>query len=101
MKINLSVFGIKDNCPVDLLKDYGDNSVSSFNVEKFNIIYSSLDVDIAETSANSLMEEMKRVCPSVNIQYIFLEGLDHDGVPNGIREKNESIRNAFIQMISI
>jgi len=47
------------------------------------------------------MEEMKRVCPSVNIQYIFLEGLDHDGVPNGIREKNESIRNAFIQMISI
>ncbi|KAG4100105.1 alpha/beta-hydrolase [Neocallimastix lanati (nom. inval.)] len=100
-EVSLAVLGIKDNCPVDLLKDYGDNSVSSFNVEKFNIIYSSLDVDIAETSANSLMEEMKRVCPSVNIQYIFLEGLDHDGVPNGIREKNESIRNAFIQMISI
>jgi len=100
-EVSLAVLGIKDNCPVDLLKDYGDNSVSSFNVEKFNIIYSSLDVDVAETSANSLMEEMKRICPSVNIQYILLEGLDHDGIPNGIREKNESVRNAFIQMISI
>jgi len=47
------------------------------------------------------MEEMKRICPSANIQYIFLDGLDHNGIPNGIREKNESIRNAFIQMISI
>jgi len=100
-EISLAVLSIKNNNPISILKDYNDNSITSFNVEKFNIIHSSLDEDVPEASATSLMEEMKRICPSANIQYIFLDGLDHNGIPNGIREKNESIRNAFIQMISI
>jgi len=98
-KTALAILGSNDSCPIDILKEYGDNSISTFGVEKFNIVYASANNIVSESSANSLMAQMKRTCPSTNIQYVYLEGIDHNGIPNGIREKNDSIQQAFLLLL--
>jgi len=98
-EISLAILGSSDSCPIDILKEYEDNSITSFGVGKFNIVFASANNIVSPSSANSLMAQMKRTCPSTDVQYIYLEGIDHNGIPNGIREKNESIQQAFILLL--
>ncbi|ORX84089.1 alpha/beta-hydrolase [Anaeromyces robustus] len=100
-EMSLAILGLNDNSPVEILKEYNDNSLTSFGIDKLNVVYSSLDNLVTESSAKSLMDEIKRICPTFNIQYIYLEGLDHNGIPNGLRDKVESIQNAFVQLIKL
>ncbi|ORX42977.1 alpha/beta-hydrolase [Piromyces finnis] len=98
-EISLAILGSNDSCPIDILKEYDDNTITTFGVEKFNIVYASGDNVVSETSANSLMAQMKRTCPSTDIQYFYLEGIGHDGIVNGIREKDEEIQTSFLLLI--
>eukprot|EP00833_Pecoramyces_ruminatium_P015015 jgi/Orpsp1_1/1189047/evm.model.d7180000069083.1 len=93
------IFRSRNVSPTDLLKSLTNGSVSTFGVDKFVFFYTSLDKSVPETSAANLISQMKRVCPNVNIEYVFKEGYEHTSLTRGVRAGNPEDEDLYLNLI--
>ncbi|ORX78623.1 alpha/beta-hydrolase [Anaeromyces robustus] len=69
--------------PYDIVKSMPDNYVKdSFNVKKFILYYTSNDTKVPESSALKLIDQLKRVCPTIDINYVYKENFGHSDIVN-------------------
>ncbi|ORX57269.1 alpha/beta-hydrolase [Piromyces finnis] len=95
------VFRSKNVSPTDLLKPYAMKSLKSLGAKKFVFFYTSLDKQVKESSAQNLIKQMKRICPNVNINYVYKEGYEHTTLTRGIRAGSAEEENVFINLVNL
>jgi len=94
------LFRTRTVSPHDVVRDMNDNSVDdSFNVKKFVFYYTSKDEKVPEASAKKLMNQMKRVCPNVDIEYVYKEGYAHSDIVNGVRWDIQEQKDIYLSLI--
>jgi len=94
-KIVSALFGSDDVGPTDILKKLANHSLSDLGFPKVNLYYADKDQMIPEASANGLIAEIRRVCPTITINYIFNQnnGYDHSTLILGARNDDEKLKN--------
>eukprot|EP00833_Pecoramyces_ruminatium_P002309 jgi/Orpsp1_1/1176341/evm.model.c7180000057249.1 len=98
-KLMMTYYGNTEISPIEILKNYGDNSVSTLNTDKFIFFYTSLDNVIPESSAKNLIKEIARTSPNQQYDYIYREGWEHATLVRGIRANEAEYENAFMELI--
>jgi len=95
------IFKSKNVSPTDLFKPFPKNSLSSLGAKKFVFFYTSKDTRVQESSALNLMDQMKRVCPKVNIQYVYKKDYEHTTVTRGVRAGSAEEENVFMNLVRL
>jgi len=95
------IFKSSNVSPTDLLKPIADNSLYSLGAKKFVFFYTSNDNQVQESSALNLMEQMKRVFPNVNINYVYKEGYEHTTLTRGVRAGSSEEEEVFMSLIEL
>ncbi|OUM67388.1 hypothetical protein PIROE2DRAFT_5133 [Piromyces sp. E2] len=95
------IFKSKNISPTDLFKSFPNNSLSSLGAKKFVFFYTSNDTQVKESSALHLMDQMKRVCPKVNIQYVYKQGYEHTTLTRGVRAGSVKEENVFMSLVHL
>ncbi|ORX57271.1 alpha/beta-hydrolase [Piromyces finnis] len=95
------IFQSKDVSPTDLLKPFADNSLSSLGARKYVFFYTSLDEQVQESSALNLIEQMKRVSPEVNINYVYKEGYEHTTLTRGVRAGSPEQEDVYLSLVNL
>ncbi|OUM67386.1 hypothetical protein PIROE2DRAFT_5131 [Piromyces sp. E2] len=95
------IFKSKNVSPTDLFKPYADDSLSSLGAKKFVFFYTSKDGQVPESSALHLMDQMKRVFPKVNIEYVYKEGYEHTTLTRGVRAGSTEEEDVFLSLINL
>ncbi|ORX79842.1 alpha/beta-hydrolase [Anaeromyces robustus] len=94
------IFKTPNVSPTDLLRPIPDDSLDSFGVKKFVFFYTSEDNQVKESSALNFMKQMKRVCPTVEIDYVYKEGYEHTTLTRGVRAGTEEQENLYLSLIN-
>ncbi|OUM67385.1 hypothetical protein PIROE2DRAFT_5130 [Piromyces sp. E2] len=94
------LFNTNNASPTDLLKPYSNNSFTSLGAKKFVFFYTSKDGQVQESSALNLINQMKRVYPTVNIEYVYKEGYEHTTLTRGVRAGEAEKENVFLGLIN-
>jgi len=85
--------------PIATLRNVEKDSIKNhFNVDKFTFVYCSNDIVIPESSAKDLITEIIRTSPS-QFEYIYLEGLEHASIINGIKTAKTEFENEYLDII--
>jgi len=100
-KLAKVIFATKDVSPTDLLKPHADNSLTSLGAKKFILFYTSLDQQVKPSSAKNFMDQMKRVCPTVDIEYVYKEGYEHTTLTRGVRAGNKEQEDIFMSLVNM
>jgi len=95
------VFNTDNVSPTDFLKPFPNNSLSTLGAKKFVFFYTSNDTKVKESSALNLMDQMRRICPSVNIQYVYKEGYEHTTLTRGVRAGSAEEENVFMNLVRL
>jgi len=95
------VFKSPNVSPTDLLKPLDDNSLTSLGAKHFVFFYTSLDQQVKESSAINFMDQMKRVCPNVSIEYVYKEGYEHTTLTRGVRASSEEEENIYLSLLNM
>eukprot|EP00833_Pecoramyces_ruminatium_P011170 jgi/Orpsp1_1/1185202/evm.model.c7180000092761.1 len=100
-KLAKLVFRSKNVSPTDILKLYKDDSIDNLGAKKFIFFYTSLDAQVKESSAVNFMAQMKRVCPTVNIEYVYKEGYEHTTLTRGVRAGQQEQEDVFMSLVNL
>ncbi|ORX79841.1 alpha/beta-hydrolase [Anaeromyces robustus] len=95
------IFKSPNVSPTDLLKPLSDNSLTSLGAKHFVFFYTSLDQQVKESSAINFMDQMKRVCPNVSIEYVYKEGYEHTTLTRGVRASSPEEENVYLSLLNI
>jgi len=97
------LFRTKSVSPHDIVKSMTTNSVKdSFNVKKFIFYYTAGDQKVPKQSAEKLMAQMKRVCPTINIDYIYnTNNYAHSDIVNGPRFDDQVQEDIYMSLIRL
>ncbi|KAG4084370.1 alpha/beta-hydrolase [Neocallimastix lanati (nom. inval.)] len=97
------LFRTKTVSPHDIVKSMRDNSVKdSFNVKKFIFYYTAGDQKVPKQSAEKLMAQMKRVCPTIDINYIYnTNNYAHSDIVNGPRFDDKVQEDIYMSLIGL
>jgi len=86
--------------PIAILRGQEKDSIkNNFNVEKFTFVYCSNDIVIPESSAKDLITEITRTSPNQLYEYVYLEGLEHPSIINGIKTEKAEFENLYLDII--
>eukprot|EP00833_Pecoramyces_ruminatium_P000100 jgi/Orpsp1_1/1174132/evm.model.c7180000049030.2 len=92
------LFKSPDVSPTDILKSYDDKSLTTLGAKKFIFFYTSKDKEVKESSALNLIYQMKRICPKINIDYVYKEGYEHTTLTRGVRAGKEEEEEVFMSL---
>ncbi|ORX78622.1 alpha/beta-hydrolase, partial [Anaeromyces robustus] len=96
------LFRTKVVSPYDIVRSMPDNSVNdSFNVNRFILYYTSNDDLVPKNSAVKLIDQIKRVCPNISIEYVFKENYTHNDIVKGIRYGNEVQKDIYMSLVRL
>jgi len=99
-----SLFNSDDVTPTNILKKYiGNNSHINIGAPKIVFYWSDKDELIPESSAIDLMNEIRRVSPNTDIQYVCDRGNQHthDTLLIGARDGNEKYQKMLLDIIRL
>jgi len=97
------LFRTKEVSPYDIVRSMPDDSVKdSFNAKKFIFYYTSNDTLVPKNSATKLIDQMKRVCPKIDIEYVYKENYSHNDIVRGIRfGNNKEQEDIYLSLIEL
>ncbi|ORX80369.1 alpha/beta-hydrolase [Anaeromyces robustus] len=100
-----SLFNSNDVTPTNILKKYVTSNNVNLNLyaPKMVFYWSDKDELVPESSANDLMNEIRRVSPNTVIQYVCDRGNQrtHDTLLIGARDGNERLQKILLDIIRL
>ncbi|OUM56936.1 hypothetical protein PIROE2DRAFT_18242 [Piromyces sp. E2] len=94
-----AILGSKLSCPTDILKSYGDKSISFLGAERFNIIHSTYDSVVPLASSSGLHDQIQRTTNTPSFVYV-VEGFQHCGITEGVMNGNEYAQAVLRRVLS-
>eukprot|EP00833_Pecoramyces_ruminatium_P011314 jgi/Orpsp1_1/1185346/evm.model.c7180000093362.1 len=96
------IFRSKNVSPTDILKEQKQNNkpIDSLGAKKFIFFYTSEDTQVRESSAINFMNNMKEICPTADIKYVYKEGYEHTTITRGVRIQEEEYENLFMDLVN-
>ncbi|OUM62759.1 hypothetical protein PIROE2DRAFT_10858 [Piromyces sp. E2] len=88
--------------PTQILKGYSDNSIRELSTTKINIFAVENDQLVPGSSSPNFIQQLKRVAPSIEVNYTYNQGngYDHTTIMIGIiLLRNSSVQNTFLDLM--
>eukprot|EP00833_Pecoramyces_ruminatium_P014452 jgi/Orpsp1_1/1188484/evm.model.d7180000065210.1 len=93
------VLGSPNSCPTDILKTYGDKSISYLGADKFNIVHSYDDITVPFRSSTGLLDQILRT--SNTPAAIFeSKGFKHCEITEGVMQNKENAKDFLKYVLS-
>eukprot|EP00833_Pecoramyces_ruminatium_P013295 jgi/Orpsp1_1/1187327/evm.model.d7180000056875.1 len=94
-----SVLGSPKSCPTDILKSYGNKSISYLGANKFNIVHSYDDLTVPFRSSTGLLDQIRRTSNTPAAIYES-KGFKHCDITEGVMQNKENAKNFLKYVLS-
>jgi len=88
-----------DVSPTDVLKAAATNSVQNFGMPKIIVYYTGEDQLVPTSSAEHVIEQIRRVSPSTDLQVVYKDSYDHFTCILGVQFAEKNQEAFFMEMI--
>ncbi|ORX78326.1 alpha/beta-hydrolase [Anaeromyces robustus] len=98
-KLAKFVLGSQNACPTDILKYFPDKSISYLGANKFNVIITGEDALVPESSAQGLLQQIRRTS-DVPFSYYIMPQVGHSGLTEGLMRGDTGIQGFVLYVIA-
>jgi len=93
------ILGSENACPTDILKRYPDKSIPYLGTNKFNVIITGEDALVPESSAQGLLQEIRRTS-DVPFSYYIMPKVGHSGLTEGLMRGDTGIQGFVLYVLA-
>jgi len=94
-----TILGSENSCPTDILRRYPNKSIQSLGANKVNVIITGDDTVVPESSAQGLLQEIRRTS-DVPFSYYIMPQVQHCGLTEGIMNGDTGVQGFVLYVLT-